>query len=115
MWSLGFLDLPLHVFFVFIDLVADLLVESAPFAFVKCVMVAVTELPVGADLFEFIDAPLSDELSVIDSRRLVSVHRNDFLDDFEHLIALFLVGRRNHEFVELCFSNHEGLERKREC
>ena len=66
-------DLILHVFFVFIDLVADLLVESAPFAFVGSVVGDVTKLPVGADLFEFIDAPFSDDFIVINTRRLVSI------------------------------------------
>ena len=109
------LGLLLQVFFTLFDLVADLLVESTPFALVGSVVAAVTEFPVVAYLFEFVDAPLSDEFFVEGPRRLVSVLLNDIFHNFEHLSALFLVGSCHHEIVKLYFSDHEGLERKREC
>ena len=110
---LGLLSLLQQGLLTLFDLEPYLLVEDAPLAFVRSVVSAVTELPVVAGLFEFVDAPLSAELFVVGSRRSASVGCDDVFHNFEHLSALILGGSRSHELVKLFFTDHQGLEHNR--
>ena len=53
--SFVLLGLLLQVLLILFDLEPYLLVESTPLAFVRSVVAAVTELPVGAGPFEFVN------------------------------------------------------------